>query len=122
MATTTIEYRVLPGTRAAVGRADTHSVIADRPDGKAGGMGLGFNGGELIALAIGQATATDVAKGFSGVQIDTKGRVVVNAMYRTANPKVWAGGDCVNGGKEVVNAVQEAKLAVRDIVQHLGGK
>lgn len=77
---------------------------------------------ELIALAIGQATATQVAKGFAGVQIDTKGRVVVNEMYRTANPKVWAGGDCVNGGKEVVNAVQEAKTAVRDIVQHLGGK
>lgn len=77
---------------------------------------------ELIALAIGQATATQVAKAFSGVQIDTKGRVVVNEMYRTANPKVWAGGDCVNGGKEVVNAVQEAKLAVRDIVKSLGGK
>ncbi len=77
---------------------------------------------ELIALAIGQATATDVAKAFPGVQIDTKGRVSVNPMYRTGNEKVWAGGDCVNGGKEVVNAVQEAKLAVRDIVQYLGGK
>jgi organic hydroperoxide reductase OsmC/OhrA len=67
MGTTTIEYRVLPGTRAAVGRAGTHSVIADRPAGKFGGMGLGFNGGELLALAIGgcfcndmQATADEI--------------------------------------------------------------
>jgi organic hydroperoxide reductase OsmC/OhrA len=58
--TTTIEYRVLPGTRAAVGRARTHSVIADRPEGKFGGMGLGFNGGELLALAIGGCFCNDM--------------------------------------------------------------
>jgi organic hydroperoxide reductase OsmC/OhrA len=29
MGKTTIEYRILPGTRAAVGLAGTHSVIAD---------------------------------------------------------------------------------------------
>jgi organic hydroperoxide reductase OsmC/OhrA len=60
MGTTTIEYRVLPGTRAAVGRAETHHVIADRPPGKAGGMGLGFNGGELLALAIGGCFCNDM--------------------------------------------------------------
>jgi organic hydroperoxide reductase OsmC/OhrA len=58
--TTTVEYRVLPGTRAAVGRAATHSVIADRPKDKAGGMGLGFNGGELLALAIGGCFCNDM--------------------------------------------------------------
>ena len=31
----------------------------------------------------------------------------------TGNPKVYSGGDCVNGGKEVVNAAAEAKVAVR---------
>lgn len=78
---------------------------------------------ELVALAIGQATATGVAKAFPGVEVDKKGRVVVDAKtHRTGNAKVWSGGDCVNGGKEVVNAVQEAKLAVRDITQFLGGK
>jgi dihydropyrimidine dehydrogenase (NAD+) subunit PreT len=43
------------------------------------------------------------------------------ATHRTGNPKVWSGGDCVNGGKEVVNAVAEAKVAVRDIQRHLAG-
>lgn len=60
MGTTTIEYRPLPGTRAAVGRAGTHMVIADRPDGKHGGMGLGFNGGELLALAVGGCFCNDL--------------------------------------------------------------
>src|SRR3954463_2555247 len=57
---TTIVYRSLPGTRAAVGRADRHSVVVDRPEGKAGGMGLGFNGGQLLALAIGGCFCNDL--------------------------------------------------------------
>ena len=60
MSTTRIEYRLLPGTRASVGRAGTHSVIADRPEGKSGGMGLGFNGGELLALAVGGCFCNDM--------------------------------------------------------------
>jgi organic hydroperoxide reductase OsmC/OhrA len=60
MSSTTIEYRLKPGTRAAEGRAGTHSVITDRPEGKAGGMGLGFNGGELLALAIGGCFCNDL--------------------------------------------------------------
>ncbi|KYF50957.1 hypothetical protein BE04_50725, partial [Sorangium cellulosum] len=35
------------------------------------------------------------------------------ATHRTGNPRVYSGGDCVNGGKEVVNAVAEAKIAAR---------
>ena len=60
MSTTRIEYRLLPGTRASVGRAGTHGVIADRPEGKSGGMGLGFNGGELLALAVGGCFCNDM--------------------------------------------------------------
>jgi organic hydroperoxide reductase OsmC/OhrA len=60
MGTDRVEYRLLPGTRAAVGRAGAHSVVADRAEGKAGGMGLGFNGGELLALAIGGCFCNDV--------------------------------------------------------------
>lgn len=60
MGTTRIEFRPLAGTRAAIGRSGQHAVIADRPEGKAGGMGLGFNGGELLALAIGGCMANDL--------------------------------------------------------------
>src|SRR3954447_17911420 len=60
MGSTTIEYRTLPGTRAAVGVSGSHSVIADRPQGNFGGMGLGFNGGELLALSIGGCFCNDM--------------------------------------------------------------
>jgi organic hydroperoxide reductase OsmC/OhrA len=60
MGATTIEYRMMPGTRAAVGRSGSHLVIADRPEGKSGGMGLGFNGGELLAFAIGGCFCNDL--------------------------------------------------------------
>ena len=60
MGRTTIEYRSVPGTRAARGVAGSHSVIADRPKGTFGGMGLGFNGGELLALAIGGCFCNDM--------------------------------------------------------------
>lgn len=71
---------------------------------------------ELVALAIGQSRLTQLAAAFDGVSLDGKGRVVVDeATCRTGNPKVYAGGDCVNGGKEVVNAAQHGKLAARAI-------
>ena len=76
MGATTIEYRMLPGTRAAVGRSEVHSVIADRPPGKAGGLGLGFNGGELLALSIGgcfcndlQAIADEMELSIAGLRV-----------------------------------------------------
>lgn len=69
---------------------------------------------DLIVVAIGQNRATQVAQAFPGVALDAKGRVVVDpATHRTGNAKVYSGGDCVNGGKEVVNAAAEAKVAVR---------
>lgn len=60
MGTDSVEFRLLPGTRAAVGRAGNHTVLADRSEGKFGGMGLGFNGGELLALAIGGCFCNDI--------------------------------------------------------------
>ena len=77
---------------------------------------------DFIAVAIGQSRATEIARAFPDVQTDAKGRVVVDQQtHRTGNPKVWSGGDCVNGGKEGVNAADEAKIAVRDIQRALMG-
>jgi dihydropyrimidine dehydrogenase (NAD+) subunit PreT len=77
---------------------------------------------DLVVAAIGQKGATEFAINFPGVQLDPKGRVVVDPKtHRTGNPRVWSGGDCVNGGKEVVNAAAEAKIAVKDICRVLHG-
>lgn len=76
---------------------------------------------DLVAMAIGQSRLTELAAAYEGVQLDAKGRVVVDeATCRTGNPKVFAGGDCVNGGKEVVNAAQHGKLAARAISRMFG--
>jgi organic hydroperoxide reductase OsmC/OhrA len=60
MAEVTVELRSLPDTEAAVGWAGAHSIVVDRPAGKAGGKGLGFNGAEILALAIGGCLCNDL--------------------------------------------------------------
>jgi glutamate synthase (NADPH/NADH) small chain len=73
---------------------------------------------DLVALAIGQSKLRDIAKELPGVELDAKGCVVVKstATCETANPKVFAGGDCINGGKEVVNAVADGRNAARTLL------
>jgi len=56
----TVQLRSLPDTEAAVGWAGSHTIVVDRPEGKAGGMGLGFNGGQLLGLAIGGCFCNDL--------------------------------------------------------------
>jgi organic hydroperoxide reductase OsmC/OhrA len=69
--------RSIHGSEAAVGWAGSHTVIVDRPEGKAGGTGLGFNGGELLGLAIGgclcndlQYVAHDLGVRLASIQVD----------------------------------------------------
>ena len=50
----TFNFTPVGGTGAGLGRsAGGHMLIADRPAGTAGGSGLGFNGGELLAASLG---------------------------------------------------------------------
>jgi len=56
----TVQLRSIPDTEAAVGWAGPHTIVVDRPEGKAGGKGLGFNGGQLLGLAIGGCFANDL--------------------------------------------------------------
>ena len=60
MAEMTVKLRSMPDTAACVGWAGAHAVVVDRPAGKAGGQGLGFNGGELLGLAIGGCLCNDL--------------------------------------------------------------
>ena len=56
----TVSFRSIDGTEAAIAWAGPHSLVADRPAGVAGGQGLGFNGGQLLALAIGGCLCNDL--------------------------------------------------------------
>lgn len=70
---------------------------------------------QLIVKATGQEKLTALLSALPGVQVE-KGKVVVDAATgQTGHPKVFAGGDCANGGKEVVNAAAEGKRAAQGI-------
>jgi dihydropyrimidine dehydrogenase (NAD+) subunit PreT len=77
---------------------------------------------QMVVVAIGQAGEAGVVSKFPGVKCDSNGRVIVDEKTgRTGNPRVFAGGDCINGGKEVVNAVADGKRAAIEIDKTLGG-
>ncbi len=60
MASVKVDLRNVPGTEAAMGWAGSHTLVADRPAGKAGGLGLGFNGAQLLGLALGGCFCNDL--------------------------------------------------------------
>ncbi|MBD9448337.1 MULTISPECIES: OsmC family protein [unclassified Rhizobium] len=60
MVAVTVELRNVEGTQAAMEWAGPHTIIVDRPEGKAGGQGLGFNGAQLLALALGGCFCNDL--------------------------------------------------------------
>jgi len=82
--------------------------------GRPTGEPLGLVPADVVVMAIGQATLRDLVAQFPGVAVDAKGRIAGDpATGRTGNPRVYAGGDAFNGGKEVVNAVDEGQRAAR---------
>jgi dihydropyrimidine dehydrogenase (NAD+) subunit PreT len=72
---------------------------------------------DLVLKAVGQEKQTGaLTKLFPGLKLDGKGRVEHNPeTMETTVPRVFVGGDCANGGREVVNAVAEGKKAARGI-------
>lgn len=65
---------------------------------------------DLVLMAIGQARIGDLVGGLEGIAVE-RGVVVTDAHGATGRPGWYAGGDCRNGGKEVVNAAAEGKAA-----------
>jgi glutamate synthase (NADPH/NADH) small chain len=74
---------------------------------------------DVIIPAIGQSPLLELLSQARGVRIE-HGRVAVDrATGQTSNPKFFAGGDCVNGGREVVDAVADGKRAALGIAAWL---
>ncbi len=77
---------------------------------------------DVVAVATGQEKLVRELKKISNITIMPDGRVRVDpATGKTGNPKYYAGGDCANGGKEVVNAAAEGKKAAKAIHAALMG-
>src|SRR5579863_1413622 len=74
---------------------------------------------DMVIPSIGQTRLVEFLSRCRGVEL-RDGCVVTNPETgQTANPKYFAGGDCVNGGREVVDAVAMGKLAGAGIAQKL---
>jgi organic hydroperoxide reductase OsmC/OhrA len=91
MAEITVQLRNVHGTEAALGWAGSHTLIVDRAEGKAGGKGLGFNGGQLLGLAIGgclcndlRYVAHDLGIQLLSVEVDVTVRLEGNPTLATA--------------------------------------
>lgn len=66
---------------------------------------------DMVIPAIGQTPLVSLLERCRGVRVHA-GRVEIDrASGRTNHPKYYAGGDCVNGGREVVDAVADGKRA-----------
>ncbi len=75
---------------------------------------------DMVIRAIGQKPVTEFLRAVPGIALRENGTVAVNERRQTGNAKYFAGGDCVNGGKEVVDAVAEGMAAARGIDAWLG--
>jgi dihydropyrimidine dehydrogenase (NAD+) subunit PreT len=72
---------------------------------------------DLVVLAIGQETQPSLSE---KVQLERCRILIDRATGQTSSPKFFAGGDCTNGGREVVDAVADGKRAGIGIAAWLG--
>jgi glutamate synthase (NADPH/NADH) small chain len=72
---------------------------------------------DLLVPAIGQSPLAHLVQDIRNVEV-RDGRIVAEPQTgRTANPRYFAAGDCVNGGREVVDAVAGGKRAALAILK-----
>jgi glutamate synthase (NADPH/NADH) small chain len=76
---------------------------------------------DMVVKALGQQPLVDFMAAIDGLEVDN-GRLVVDPQNGvTSVPGLYAGGDCISKGAEVVNAVEEGKIAARGIADFLDG-
>jgi dihydropyrimidine dehydrogenase (NAD+) subunit PreT len=75
---------------------------------------------DMVVRAVGQKPTTDFLRAVKGVEINPDGTIQINEGHQTGHPKYFAGGDCANGGKEVVDAVADGMAAARSLDLWLG--
>jgi putative redox protein len=112
MSQTCVEIRTIEGGSLAVGSSDSRTVTIDRSK-EAGGLGLGFNGGELLLLAIGGCYSNDIYREAAKRGVKVKAvRVTVDADW---------GGDPVRAQNVSFSVIVEAdagEAAILDLIRH----
>ena len=69
---------------------------------------------DFLIMATGQEKQTSLFD-MMNLEYDDRGKLKVDETFQCSSPKYFAGGDCVNGGAEVVNACAEGKVAANGI-------
>jgi glutamate synthase (NADPH/NADH) small chain len=77
---------------------------------------------DTAVIAIGQQPRRDLLAWIDDLELEHGKVKIAPDTGRTGNTKYYAGGDAVNGGATVVEAVRGAKVAARAIHAQLGGE
>ncbi len=112
MAQTRVTVRTVYDAGVAVGWAGHRTVTIDRAE-SAGGMGLGFNGGELLLLALGACYTNDVFREADKRKIRVRNvQVIVEGEW---------GGEPVRAQHVTFSARVEAdadEAEIMDLIEH----
>jgi dihydropyrimidine dehydrogenase (NAD+) subunit PreT len=74
---------------------------------------------DMVIPAVGQSRFLRLLENSRGIELHSGCVGVDRPTGQTANPKYYAGGDCVNGGREVVDAVADGKRAALAMARRL---
>ncbi len=77
---------------------------------------------DMVVKALGQQPLADLLKRLPGLNIESGKVVIHRSTGGTSVPRLFAGGDCISRGAEVVDAVQQGKLAAAGIHNLLSGQ
>ena len=124
----TFVWQAAPARVVGNGRVEALECVRTRPEGKDARGRTSFvavAGSEfrlevgMVVKALGQKRKLDFLKQIPRLELQNGCVVVDPRTMGTANPRYFAGGDCVNGGGEVVDAVAHGKKAALGIHQVL---
>lgn len=74
---------------------------------------------DYLVYSFGQSKENlEILNKFPTVKINNLSLIDVDADYKTYDSKIWASGDCVNGGKDVVSCVENSKRIVYKILEN----
>jgi dihydropyrimidine dehydrogenase (NAD+) subunit PreT len=73
---------------------------------------------DMVIPAIGQSKLLGLLGQVPGIELCGGCVAIDRATGQTGNPRYFAGGDCVNGGREVVDAVADGKRAAQGIAHY----
>src|SRR5262249_6539856 len=118
-----LPVRVIAGGNGRVEALECLRTERGAKDGSGRSRCVRIGGSELrlevgmVVKALGQKRKAEFLAQIAGLELKNGCVVVDGATMRTRNPRYFAGGDCVNGGGEVVDAVAHGKRAALGIHQ-----